>query len=114
MKIRSKPRVCGSSVFTLTESHFDLNTLAKLRSFLDKKSCTIASKNCVFGAAGSILVDKKNPRFLKAMKSIQLPAFGFFNYAHYLINKRLWYRQQERTKKREHAYSVRNEVGRRQ
>lgn len=41
-------------VVTLTELHFDLKTLAKFRSFLNKNSCTTASKNSEFDSVGAI------------------------------------------------------------
>lgn len=44
----------------LTELHFDLNTLAKFRSFLNKKSCTIADRNSGFDA---ILITQLNDIF---------------------------------------------------
>lgn len=43
---------CGT--MSLTELHFDLNTLAKLRSFLSRNSCTTASKNSELDSVGAI------------------------------------------------------------
>ena len=66
---------CGT--LSLTELHFDLNTLAKLRSFLSRNSCTTASKNSELDSVGAIFNRENLNVSTKATKSIQLPVFSW-------------------------------------